>query len=163
MVKLSVGNSQAQRYGALAIAIVLVSSMLTLYASGKFIVTTAWQNARFSNRDYVEIPFDTYDAMIACREEAREQLGSSLLRSSPDWRSTRFEPDRQTYLTVLQADVRNLNIFEEAYVYCYIDPNDYVATYIRAYDSKQRPLISGSGFVNFIRSFGPNPHKPAKS
>lgn len=163
MKELIVEYRRSLCYGTIAITIVLFSSLLTLYFSGQFTGTTAPKDTLFSNRDYGEIPFDTYDALIACREKAREEFGSSLVRTHADWHSSRFEPDRQSYLVALYADVGALDIFEEAYIYCYVDPKDYVVTYFKAYDSRQRPMLSRFSFGDLISAFSSDPNKTVKS
>ena len=139
-------------YGALGVVAVVLSCLITLYVASS---TAAIERQVDSGRDYAQIPFDTYDATNVCRDEAVNQLGSSLVRILPDWHSTRFEPSRQTYLVVLRADVGTLQNHEDAHVYCYIDPRDYAVRYFNAYDSKQKPLLTGFSFGDIIDSFGP--------
>ncbi|NIB42937.1 hypothetical protein HBA55_25240 [Pseudomaricurvus alkylphenolicus] len=95
-------------------------------------------------------PLDSYQATSSCKQTARSKIGDTLLRTSTDWHSTRFEADRRFYLVALKADVGDLDVFEEAYIYCYIDPRDYAVTYFKAYDSKHKPLLSGFSFGDLI-------------
>ena len=141
------------RYAILSVLVVIFTCMLTFYVSGQYINTPGQVKTSSLNRDYSEIPFHTYDATIACQDETRQQLGQSVVRTHTDWRSTRFEDDRQTYLVTLLVDVGSLDVFEEAHIYCYIDPKDYVVNYFQAYDSKQRPLLSKFSFGDLVSAF----------
>ncbi|NIB44176.1 hypothetical protein HBA55_31545 [Pseudomaricurvus alkylphenolicus] len=143
-------------YSAMGVVAIITSCLLTVYVVNSRAEAAEINGQANNGRDYNQIPFDTYDATNVCREEATDQLGASLVRILPDWHSTRFEADRQTYLVVLKADVGTLQNFEDAYVYCYIDPSDYAIKYFNAYDSKQKPLLSGFSFGDIIDSFGPS-------
>jgi len=111
-------------------------------------------NTNATDRNYGQTPFDIYDASLACGDEAKQKLGPSLVRLRADWHSTRLETERQIYFVAMQGDVGTLEEYDEVYIYCYIDPQDYEVTYFKAYDSKQKPLLSKFSFEDLIGSMG---------
>lgn len=82
------------------------------------------------------------DAVKRCELEAQVKFGDQLLRTFPDWHSSRFEPKRSIYLVMLSADVGRLDLFQTANVYCYVDPVDRDVDYYRVAGLKSRSIFS---------------------
>ncbi|MBU3071203.1 hypothetical protein KOI40_15370 [Aestuariicella sp. G3-2] len=127
---------------ALAIFIIAtLTSLLTLLGANVF----AWFSADEQEATYYhKIPFDQQDAVRLCEEKAESKFGERLVRTDTDWRSTRFEAKKQTYLVLLNGTIGDYQQNEQAKLYCYVDPDDKVVTYFRAYDLNGKSLLSRS-------------------
>ncbi len=144
-------------YCLMALTVVACSILLALYFSGYF---DTFKNERsvngytlaFTERDFTKAPFDSYDASRACQDEAKKKLGESLLRTSTDWHSTRYEPDKASFLVTLKGDVGDLYVYEEAYIYCYVDPEKFLVTYFKAYDSDMRSILDKFNFGDIVNA-----------
>lgn len=142
-------------WGLGAAATVVISSLLTYYiASDSRGNSPPSSDTLFADRNFAEAPFDANDASRACEAESKHKLGNSLLRTNINWHSTRFDEKRQLWLVVLDGDVGDLEQFESAHIYCYINPRSYEVSYLKAYDSESRPLGEKVGFdFNDLVSF----------
>ena len=135
-------------WGLLGIAsVVMLSSLLTVYLTDND-RSTALNATRdiFADRNFNEAPFNAQDAGLACTQESNQRFGATLVRSRVDWRSTRFDEGRELWLVVLNGDVGDLYQYDEATIYCYINPKTYVVSYFKAYDSESQPLLERVGF-----------------
>ncbi len=134
------------------LGVVIPSCLITLHyvkASGKNPLEFEGHK-----RNFQEIPFDSLDASRECEKEARDKFGEEYLRSTVDWHSTRFQETRNMYIVVLEADIGIRESFEQAKVYCYINPKSYVVSYFKAYDSEDKPMLSsGVSFEEMMDSF----------
>jgi|GEM_PF-1155743 len=141
------GFKQHALWGFGAAATVAVSSLLTYYiASDNSGHSTSAANTLFADRNFNQAPFDANDASRACEAESKRKFGDTLLRSNVNWHSTRFDEQRKLWLVVLDSDVGNLEQFDNASIYCYINPRTYEVSYFKAYDSESRVLGEKVGF-----------------
>ncbi len=132
--------------------IVITSSLLTIHFANSS------DNLSFelfgTPRDFSKIPFDSLDATRGCEQEARDKFTGEYLRSTVDWHSTRFQENRDTFIVVLNADIGTLENFEEAKVYCYVNPRTYMVSYFKAYDGNDKPMLSnGISFKEMMSAF----------
>ena len=134
------------------LGVVIPSCLVTLHyvkASGQSLLGFAGEK-----RNFQEIPFDSLDASISCEDEAKNKFGDEFLRSTVDWHSTRFQETRNMYIVVLDADIWIRESFEQAKIYCYINPRSYMVSYFKAYDSEDNPMLSsGVSFEEMMDSF----------
>lgn len=138
-------------WGAGISTIVVPSSLLTLYHKDPslFSFGSSEQTAAGHN-----VPFDLLDATAECKQETEERLGDVLLRSRVDWHSSRFQKDRNIYVVSLQADIGDIHRFEEANVYCYINPRTEQVSYFNAYDSEGKSYVSRAiSFDSVLKAF----------
>lgn len=126
-------------------AVVVPSSLLTIYFSDRPQLIDTSGEAHVV-RDFEQVPFDAYDATLACTQEAHGKFGRQLLRTSVDWHSTRLDQERNLFMVVLYADVGTLKAFEAATVYCYISRRDFQVSYFKAFDSNSRDMFSKRSF-----------------
>jgi len=137
---------------ALIASIVITSSLLTIHFANSS------DRLPFEHtgtaRDFAKIPFDSLDATRGCEKETRAKFAGDYLRSTVDWHSTRFQESRAVYIVVLDADIGTREKFEEAKVYCYVNPDTYKVSYFKAYDDDQKPMLStGISFKDMMKSF----------
>lgn len=154
IVMSSVASFQALaiRYTLSALAIVSGSVILTLYASGQFGLAKSGSPATEIERDYKLNPFELTDAVQSCQKKTRVQFEARLLRTNPDWHSSRYDPTRKIFLVALHADVGSLQLYETAYIYCYVNPDDYRISYYRVEGLKSRSFFSINKIKRFLES-----------
>lgn len=121
--------------------IAILTSLLTLLGVNVF----TWLSADEPDAPYYhKIPFDQQDAVRLCEEKALSKFGERLVRTDTDWRSTRFESKKDTYLVLLNGTIGDYQQNEQAKLYCYVDPDDKVVTYFKAYDLNGKSMLSRS-------------------
>ena len=152
MDKLFSGHALLTHYTLAGLGLVIGTVALTLYAAGYFNPPVETGPSPLAGRDFTIAPFDIHDAAGVCQQEALEKLGPSLVRATPDWHSSRLESSRDIYFIALNADVGDIYRHEAAFVYCYVDPDDYVVTYFKAYDSEERSLLSKFSFGDILKA-----------
>ncbi len=119
--------------------LVACSSLLTIYfASAHFFVPPPVTEA--PTRD---IPFARQDAVNVCQRESAERFSGRLLRSSADWRSTRYESERGVFVVLLDGAVGNQQDHVMATIYCYVEPDTHEISYFKAYDENDDDMFSG--------------------
>lgn len=103
-------------------AIALMVSLLTSYLASSRDLNVGGAEAVFQSRDFSRTPFGLMDAYDACLMESKSKFGMNLLRSHMLPLSTRYNESTREYLVVLSADVGEVNDWNEATIYCSIDP-----------------------------------------
>ncbi len=116
------------------------ATALTLYLSMPRSLKT--KTPLITPRNFALAPFNLNDAIGICKHKSANKIGDQLLRTYPDWHSSRYENKRAEYLVALHADVGTLHIYDKAYIYCYVDPTDYVVTYFKVLGLKNKPAFS---------------------
>lgn len=126
-----------------ALGVIVLSCLVTLYFVSDSNANLLDLVTGKSKRDFQQVPFDSLDASESCRNESKGQFGQDFLRSTVDWHSTRFQENREVYIVVLDADIGTRENFEQARVYCYVNPKSYIVSYFKAYDSHNDAMLSG--------------------
>ncbi len=139
-------------YVSLAAAMVISASALTVYFS-TYYQPKAKPVDRFAGRNFTYIPFDLNDAIDVCEDKSKLNLGNELVRTQTDWHSSRFEERRQEYLVTLFAHVGTLQVYKNAYIYCHVDPADYVVTYFRVVGLKKQSVFTKDTFKEIFKIF----------
>ncbi|WP_423893722.1 hypothetical protein [Candidatus Pelagadaptatus aseana] len=148
---------QALAWSAGISALVIPPSLLTIYYTEptrlSFLDSKSSESVA-QHRPAAEIPFDLTAAVDACKVESQERLSDVLLRSSVDWHSTRYQPNRGIYVVILKADIGSLRNFEEANVYCYVSPRTEKVSYFNAYDANGKSYVSRAiSFNTVVKAF----------
>ncbi len=122
--------------------IILVPVLIALYLYFNNRIITNGDPSLFPGRDFQRIPFDILDASTVCRAESKAQFGPALLRTQVDDHSTRFQADRGIFIVIMRGYIAAEKGYEEAAIYCYVNPDDHMITYYQAVFSEQQPLLS---------------------
>jgi hypothetical protein len=139
-------------WGAGISALIVPTSLLTVYHTDptrlSFLSTDPQADLRH------DVPFDILDAVEECKLETQDRLSDVLVRSRVNWHSTRFQPDRNVFVVALQADIGSLRSFEQANVYCYINPRSQKVSYFNAYDAEGKSYMSRAiSFESVMKAF----------
>lgn len=103
----------------------------------------------FTGRNFTLQPFTLMDANDLCELETREKLGESLLRYHMNPLSTRYEERKDRYFVVLNADIGTVTQWEEALIYCDVNPSAHkVAYYKEHYGTGDSFLSSTRGLFS---------------
>lgn len=138
-----------------AVAIVVPTSLLTMHYAGAGKLSLFQSPQPKSSSVSAEPAFDSLQAVQACEKKSAAKFDGELLGSSVDWRSTRFQPSRNVFIVILKGNVGTYDDFEEANIYCYVNPKSEKVTYFKAYDSENKPMLSnGISMDAMLESFG---------
>ncbi len=144
---------QGLAWGAGISALVVPSSLLTIYHTDPS--RLAFLSSEQQDDLLHDVPFGVLDAAAECELETQDRLSDVLVRSRVDWHSTRFQPDRNVFVVALQADIGSLHNFEQANVYCYINPRTQQVSYFNAYDEDGKSYMSRAiSFESVMKAFG---------
>lgn len=133
------------------VALGLLVSLLTYYASSERELMYEGAAAVFEGRDFSHTPFALMDAYDACLLESRSKFGNALLRSHMLPLSTRYDEAKQEYLVVLSADVGTVDEWNEAIIYCSIDPvRERISYYKEVHDGQQSILSKTMDMLNSV-------------
>ncbi|PCK07046.1 MAG: hypothetical protein COA42_16290 [Alteromonadaceae bacterium] len=135
-----IGSERTQKTIALSLATIMTASLLAMVA---WRVLGALSTDKVVARDYLYMPFDVYDAEQLCEDKMKAKLGSRLLRSYVDERSTRLDEEKSVYRVYLKADVGQMDAYDQVNVYCYIDKWDYDLTYYREVNASAKAALYG--------------------
>ncbi len=120
----------------------IVACLLTLYFGSSRTVEFHGGRAIFEQRDFSHTPFGLMDAYDACLLEAESKLGAGMLRAHMLPLSTRYQPNKGTYLVVLSADVGSIEKWTVLTVYCTVDPQVKEISYYKEVYENQPSLLS---------------------
>ena len=124
-------------------ALALIASLTTLYIhSQRNLTLTTSPQAGHASRNYNLTPFDLMDAYDACVLEAEAKLGSNLLRQHMLPLSTRFDDRSGEYIVVLSADVGTVYDWNEATIYCNINPVKQEVSYYKEVHEGHQSILS---------------------
>ncbi len=123
-------------------AVVILASLMTAYYVGDEIYSFSSSSPSSANID--RVPFDSLDASKVCELEAAEKFEGSLLHSSVNWHSTRYQESRDVFVVMLDATVGTYAQQESANIYCYVNPRTEDVSYFKAYDSSNQPMLSNA-------------------
>ncbi|MGK0441015.1 MAG: hypothetical protein ACJA0N_000810 [Pseudohongiellaceae bacterium] len=121
------------KYIALIVTFIvaIAASLLTVYFYSGQKDSVSNSQPTIVPRDFRQAPFDLNDAYDACLLEAKSSLGAGMLRAHMRPRSTRYEEKKGYYLVVINADVGNVQEWEEATIYCTVDPKAQQVSYYK--------------------------------
>jgi hypothetical protein len=134
------GISQAKVRSTLVLAILVL--IFTIYFTNEHTVDMSGGHAVFSQRDFTHTPFDLMDAYDACLLESKAKLGAGILRAHMLPLSTRYQPEKGTYLVVLSADVGSVREWSVVTVYCTVDPKAHEISYYKEVHDGQSSVLS---------------------
>lgn len=124
------------------VVIAMIASLLTAYLASSREFAVAGAEAVFATRDFSRTPFSLMDAYDACLMESKSKFGDNLLRSHMLPLSTRYNESTQEYLVVLSADVGAINDWNEATIYCSIDPVAQQISYYKEVHDGELSILS---------------------
>jgi len=93
-------------------------------------------------RDYQKMPFDIIDALAVCKQKTQVRYGEMLVRAYVDSHSTRFENRAGIYKVFVFAHIGTRQIYDEAMVHCFVDPDEYMVTHYRVFEPEKASLMS---------------------
>lgn len=96
----------------------------------------------FKGRDFSLTPFSLMDAYDACVLEAQAKYGANMLRNHMLPLSTRYDEKTHEYLVVLNADIGSQDDWNEATIYCSIDPVKEQISYYKEVHTGERSIVA---------------------
>lgn len=153
MTKQRAGYWRSLAYLLCFAAATLSATALTLYFADFFRQQNNDPKNLIKPRDFALAPFDLTDAIGVCEKKSRNKIGEQLVRTHPDWHSSRYEAKRREYLVTMQADVGTIYVYDKAYIYCHVDPADYVVTYFKVLGLKQKSVFSNKSLKELFKAF----------
>lgn len=96
---------------------------------------------REENRDYSLLPFDMLDAQNICRIKTKLRYGDVLVRSLIDDHSTRYESSSGLYKVFMFAHLGSAQVYDEANIHCFVNPDEYMVEHYRVFQSKQKSIM----------------------
>lgn len=113
----------------------------------------SWAEKAFapvSDRNFLYVPFNEYDAELVCSDEIEKRLGEKLLRTYVDAHSTRLDNRDGTYRVYIVADVGEIEDFHEVMVYCFIDKWDHRLSYYKEVDPENKGIMTSD--IKFFKN-----------
>jgi hypothetical protein len=126
---------------SITVMITLIVTVLGYNFYNNRIITNSDQSL-FAGRDFQQIPFDEYDATRICNLEAEARFGKALLHTHINDHSSRYQPDMEQYIIVLQGYIAMGEGHEETDIYCHVDPQKHIITHYKSIYPNRPNLIS---------------------
>lgn len=95
-----------------------------------------------SGRNYAMLPFDMTDAQNICQAKTKTRYGEILVRTQVDYHSTRYEEKSGLYKIFMSAHLGDNKIYDEATVYCFVNPDEYMIEHFRVVQTDQKSLMA---------------------